>query len=230
MTGTSRRLRKAPHRPPRGRPRGDAPDHRRGVSRHAHRRGRPAGHSQPAGARSAGRRSRIRLPGVGPGAWAQEQDRALVHRPRLLRHDHAAGDSPQHHGEPRLVHALHAIPGRDRAGPSRVPPQFPDDGEGLDGDGGGGGLAARRADGGGRGDDAAAPRAAEASRRQGARHIPRLGAHLAADPRRPRVARGTARPDGQGRRSRGHPVRRVGVRRCSCNTRTSSDRSSHSRR
>ncbi len=43
--------------------------------------------------------------------------------------------------------------------------------------------------GGGRGDDAATPRAAEASRRQGARHVPRLGAHLAADPRRARVAR-----------------------------------------
>ena len=111
-----------------------------------------------------------------------------------------------------MVHALHAIPGRDRAGPPRVPPQFPDDGAGPDGDGGGGGLAARRAHGGRRGDDAAAPRAAEASWRQGAQHVPRLGAHVAADSRRPRLARGAARPDDQGRRSRGHPVRRVGVR------------------
>ncbi len=36
---------------------------------------------------------------------------------------------PQRPRESRLVHALHAVPGRDRAGPPRVAPQLPDDGE-----------------------------------------------------------------------------------------------------
>ena len=37
--------------------------------------------------------------------------------------------------ESRLVHAVHAVSGRDRAGPPRVAPQLPDDGERPDGDG-----------------------------------------------------------------------------------------------
>ena len=54
----------------------------------------------------------------------------LVHRHGLLRHDHAAGDPAQHPREPRLVHAVHAVPGRDLAGPARGAAQLPDDGRG----------------------------------------------------------------------------------------------------
>ena len=45
-------------------------------------------------------------------------------------------------GEPRLVHALYPVPGGDRARPSRIAPQLPDDGVGLDGNGGGQRVAA----------------------------------------------------------------------------------------
>ena len=69
------------------------------------------------------------------------------------------------HGEPRLVHAVHALPGRDCPGPARVAAQLPDDGGGPDGDGGGERVAARRGDGRGRGDDAAAPGPEQQGRR-----------------------------------------------------------------
>ena len=42
---------------------------------------------------------------------------------------HAAGDPAQHPREPGLVHAVHALPGRDRAGPPRGAAQLPDDGD-----------------------------------------------------------------------------------------------------
>ena len=45
---------------------------------------------------------------------------------------HAAGDPAQHPREPGLVHAVHALPGRDRAGPARGAAQLPDDGRGPD--------------------------------------------------------------------------------------------------
>jgi hypothetical protein len=34
----------------------------------------------------------------------------------------------EHAGEPRLVHPVHALPGRNRPGPPREPPQLPDHG------------------------------------------------------------------------------------------------------
>ena len=81
---------------------------------------------------------------------------ALVHRPRLLRLRHAVGHPAQRAREPRLVHALHAVPGRDRAGPPRGAPHVPDDGRGPHRDAGRQRVAAGRADGGRRGDDDAA--------------------------------------------------------------------------
>ena len=41
---------------------------------------------------------------------------------------HAAGDPAQRPREPRLVHAVHAVPGGDLAGPPRGAAQLPDDG------------------------------------------------------------------------------------------------------
>ena len=40
-------------------------------------------------------------------------------RPRLPRHDHAAGRPAQRPREPGLVHGLHAVPARDLPGPAR---------------------------------------------------------------------------------------------------------------
>ena len=46
---------------------------------------------------------------------------------------HAAGDSAEHSRESRLVHRLHAVSGRDRAGPARSAAEFPDDDHRSDG-------------------------------------------------------------------------------------------------
>jgi hypothetical protein len=53
---------------------------------------------------------------------------ALLPRPRLPRHHSARGDPAQHPREPRLVHAVHALPGGDLAGPARGAAHLPDDG------------------------------------------------------------------------------------------------------
>ena len=41
-------------------------------------------------------------------------------------HDHARRHPAQHPREPRLVHTIHTIPGRDRPGPAGGAPQLPD--------------------------------------------------------------------------------------------------------
>ena len=46
---------------------------------------------------------------------------------------HAGGHPAQHPREPRLVHPVHALPGRDLAGPPRSAAQFPDHGGDLTG-------------------------------------------------------------------------------------------------
>ena len=63
-----------------------------------------------------------------------------------------AGDSAQRAGESGLVHRLHALPGRDRAGPAGGAAELPDDDRRADRAGDRQRLAARRGDGGGRGD------------------------------------------------------------------------------
>ena len=105
----------------------------------------------------------------------------VVHRSRLLRLRHAGGDSPQRAGKSRLVHTLHAVPGRDRPGPPRIAPELSDDGAGSDGDGHRDGLALGRGDRRSRSDD----------------HVP-----PAADARRPRPARkaSSLSPSGASRR------------------------------
>ena len=61
-------------------------------------------------------------------ARGEEPGLEVVHRHGLLRLRHAAGHPAQHPREPGLVHAVHAVPGRDRAGPARGAAQLPDDG------------------------------------------------------------------------------------------------------
>src|SRR5438034_9049754 len=49
----------------------------------------------------------------------KEQSHTLVHRRRLLRLHHAASHSAKHPRKSRLVHCLHAVPGRTCSGSSR---------------------------------------------------------------------------------------------------------------
>ena len=76
---------------------------------------------------------------------------------------HAAGHPAQRPREPGLVHAVHALPGRDLAGPARGAAQLPDDGERSHRARDRERVAPRRGDRGGRGDahDGVASRAAD---------------------------------------------------------------------
>ena len=98
--------------------------------------------------------------------------------------DHAERHPAQRARESRLVHAVHAVPGRDRAGPPRIAPQFPDDGARPDRDGGRQRVAARRSHRRRRSDDDAGAGAGEADRRhRGAPAVPRRRLVLPADDR-----------------------------------------------
>ena len=97
---------------------------------------------------------------------AQEPGLPLVHRHGLLTTAITpAGDPAQRAREPRLVHAVHALPGRDRAGAARGAAQLPDDGGGPDGAAARERVAARRGHGRRRGDGACAAALAEAAAR-----------------------------------------------------------------
>ena len=129
--------------------------------------------SDPAGHPPARRRSTCRRPRASSSTCARLRDdrraepaSAAVYIGLGYYDTHHADRHPaQRAREPGLVHAVHAVPGRDRAGPPRIAAQLPDDGERPDGDGGRQRVAAGRGDGGGRGDDAAAARAARRRRR-----------------------------------------------------------------
>ncbi len=86
------------------------------------------------------------------GSRGRERRRALVPRHGLRRDVHAAGHPAQRARESGLVHAVHAVPGRDRAGPPRGAPDVPDRRHGPHGPARRQRVAARRGDGRGRGD------------------------------------------------------------------------------
>ena len=145
------------------------------------------------------------------GRIAARQSRLpVVHRPRLLRLHHPAGDPAQHPREPRLVHAVHALSGRDRPGPARSAPQLPDDGARPDGDGGGQRLAPRRGHRRRRSDDDDAAGEPAAGDRQ---RLRRLGPRVPADARGADVARRAARHRAAPCRDRRRPAGRTRVRR-----------------
>ena len=87
-----------------------------------------------------------------------EHGRGVDDRAGLLRHADPAGAAPQHPGEPRLVHGLHAVPARDQPGPARGAAELPDHGRGPDRPRGRQRVDARRGHRRGRGHDADAPR------------------------------------------------------------------------
>ncbi len=146
-------------------------------------------------------RARARLPRAPVDGGVEEPGLPLVHRPRLLRHDHAGRDPAQRLREPGLVHALHALPGRDRPGPPRVAAQLPDRGEGPHRDGRRQRLAARRGDRRGRGDGAGPSRLPA----QGRARVPRRPHRVPADAGAAGGPRRTARARAARRRRRDAP-------------------------
>src|SRR5207244_10893320 len=94
-------------------------------------------HPPEEAAEPAARRERAPLSERAAADGVAQRGVPVVHRPRLLRLCDAERDSPQRPRESRLVHAVIALTGRDRAGAPRGAPQLPDDGARFDGDGGG---------------------------------------------------------------------------------------------
>ena len=153
--------------------------------------GLPAALHRGRGARRAARAGRPQR-GAGPDD-----------RPRLLRHLHPAGHPAQRHGEPRLVHGLHAVPAGDLAGPPGGAAQLPDHGRRphraahLRGVPAGREHRRRRGDG-----------AVPAGRQGQGRRLPGRRRHLPADRRRHPDPRRAHRRRGRRRRpGRRHPGR-----------------------
>ena len=142
---------------------------RRAVARSADRSDHSLRHPFLEGAEPAAGRDRSRLPAPAARRRREEHGHALVHRHGLLRHAHAGGDPAQRVREPRLVHALHAVPGGNRPGTPRVAAELPDDGERSHRDGDRVGIAARRRHRRRRGDDDVPSAATRRRRRPGRR-------------------------------------------------------------
>ena len=162
-----------------------------------HRRRGAGGHPPAPAARPAAGPRRARGAAGAARHGRPEPDLPLLHRHGVLRHLHAAGDPAEHPGESRLVHRLHAVPGRDRPGPPGGAAQLPDDGGGPDRPADRQRLAARRGHRRRRG-DGADPRGRTAARRHagvpGGRRLPSADHRRGADPRR-----GAGRRRGGGR-------------------------------
>ena len=130
---------------------------------------------------------------------AQNRVAEELHRPGLPRHAHAGRDPAQRAREPGLVHRLHALPGRDLAGPAGGAGQLPDHGLRPDRHGDRQRVDARRGDRRRRGDDAR-----QAQRQERKRHVLRRRRRPSADDRgdaharRSRSASGRARQLGRG--------------------------------
>ena len=124
----------------------------------------------------------------------------------LPRHAHAGRHPAQHSGEPGLVHRLHALPGRDLAGPHGSAGEFPDHGLRPHRHGDRQRQHAGRSHRRGRGHDARqAQRQEQEPHLRGGRRLPPADHRGHPDPR------GTAGPAGgagQFRNRMGHPDRR----------------------
>ena len=197
-------LRAAPHRPRR---RGAGQDARAGRLRLAGRADRRRGagrHQERRGAASC-RRARTEAEVLAELRSLADRNQVLApdDRPRLLRHLHAAGDPAQRHGEPGLVHGVHAVPAGDLAGPARGAAELPDRGRRADRAAHLRRLPARRGHRRRRGDGAVPPGGQGQEGR-----LPGRRRHPAADHRRDRDPRRADRRRGRRRRPRrGHPGR-----------------------
>src|SRR5689334_6014137 len=119
-------LRAAPYRPLAARYRSHAGN--RGRTEHRSADARDAPRIDPAESAARSRKSVERDRSASPYARTRLEKSGfyLADRPRLFRHDFAAGDSTQHFGEPGLVHGLYALSAGDQPGPARSAVQFPD--------------------------------------------------------------------------------------------------------
>ena len=190
----------------------DAPRHRRALARRVDRRGAAGKHPSQSAPASAAGGNRARVSRSAAHGGGKEPAVQIVHRDGLLRHDHAERDPAEPVRKPVVVHAVHALPGGNCAGPPRVASQFSDDGPRSDGDGDRDGVAAGRGDGSRRGDDAAASRAGPAGLGR-AQHILGVRAHLSPGARGAEGARRAARHHHRVRRSVLGAVRQRRVRR-----------------
>ena len=204
-----RPLRRPPHRPDRGRAGQDARRRRLRLRRGPGCRRRPRRHQGDRGADPAGRGVRARGAGRAPRPRRPEHRDDADAGPRLLRDLHAARGPAQRHGEPGLVHGVHALPARDQPGPARGAAQLPDDGRRPDRPGAVRLQPARRGHRRGRGDDAVPPQ------QQGApgRRVRRRRRRPPADRRRPDHPGAPARDPGAGGRPRAGPAGRRRLRR-----------------
>ena len=146
------RVRRPASRQRRGGAAADARDPQGRLARRAGARGGAGRH--PAEGAACARRGDARAGGAGATERARHAQRGLaqLHRHGLPRHAHAGGDPAQRAREPRLVHRVHALPGRDLAGTPGGAAQFPADGDRPYRAAGGERIAPRRSHGRGRGD------------------------------------------------------------------------------
>ncbi|CAA9349907.1 MAG: Glycine dehydrogenase [decarboxylating] (glycine cleavage system P protein), partial [uncultured Nocardioidaceae bacterium] len=164
-----RPLRRPPHRAEPGRAGQDAGAARRREPRGARELRGPGGH--PRDRAAAARRRAFRAGGARRAArpGRPEPRDGADDRPGLLRHPHPAGGPAQRHGEPGLVHRLHAVPARDQPGPARGAAELPDGHHRPHRAGRRWRVPARRGHRRGRGDDAGPPQQQGA----GGRRVPR---------------------------------------------------------
>jgi hypothetical protein len=127
-TRERRRIRRPPYRPRCLRRSPHAERHRRRVARGADLGAGAGEHPARAGDGDPRRGHRGEGAGRAEGDGRQEQGPEELHRPGLLRHDHAGRHPAQHPREPGLVHRLHALPGRDLARPHGSAAELPDPG------------------------------------------------------------------------------------------------------
>ena len=106
----------------------DARRHWLPLPRRAHRRHRPLRHPLPLPP-DPPPSGRDRSPPLLHRHDERQPPLPLLHRPRLLRHAHTPRHPAQPHREPCVVHAVHAVPGGDRAGPAGDAAQLPDHGQ-----------------------------------------------------------------------------------------------------
>ena len=96
-------------------------------------------------------------PGGAPPDGIAQPDFLIVPRPRVLRLHHAKRHRAQCPGEPRMVQAVHALSGRNRAGTSPGAAHVPDNGQRSDRHGDRERVSPRRGHCGGGGDGDAPP-------------------------------------------------------------------------
>ncbi len=127
--GCDRSLRPPPHRARARRDPGDARGPRPPLAGRPDREDASPRHPPGPAARPPGGPERGRDAGRAGPDRGGERGLPELHRSRIPRDRDPTGDPAQHHGEPGLVHPVHALPGGDRPGSPGGPSRLPDDGQ-----------------------------------------------------------------------------------------------------